>query len=462
MERLCGPLTTRRAESSSRKRSWGFARESHADVHGQVLRARGPGQEGPDAQLLVREGARGARQAPEARRNERHRSCRAQRRRRREEEERELAGIQEVVDRDHERLEQRDREKKAAEQRERQGLTRLTTSTTTTKGADSLAHSARKEGQLARRGKRASRKRTALRDCGCVQGALVLDGLWLGGRLVAQNWEFLEQVGCCCKPPATAHLAMLQSRVGCVVNVTSDVSLYYENDVAADGWLLLCFVADSQVCSQASRLCICECRFQEDWTGDGGGADCFTQVEDSSKADLKQFFSTSSAFIAEQRAAGRAVLVHCREGLSRSPAIVVAHLMQHHSLLLKVSSKQAGCAGSRCERQDALALVEERNGLTRINEGDLIVSSSTTLLSHAQAGFLRQLVELDEELFGAARCALHARLPSAATHEARDSVTLFDAKSRAVAVSYDDMTADEKRAWDEKQVRMRAVLCPKS
>lgn len=142
----------------------------------------------------------------------------------REEEEKELAGIQEVVNRDYERLESKEKERRL---------------------------NALKE-QKAREKKAASR----------AEGSLIVDGLWLGGRLAAQNWEFLEH-----------------NRISCVLNVTSDVTSYYENQEAPTGETFL-----------YRRV----------------------QVEDSEKSDLKQHFAESSSWIAEQLGAGRSVLVHCK------------------------------------------------------------------------------------------------------------------------------------------------------
>lgn len=185
------------------------------------------------------------------------------------------------------------------------------------------------------------------------KGCAILEGLWLGGRLAAQNWDFLEK-----------------NRISCVVNVTSDVACYYKN--------------------------------QESPTGEMFHYRRFL-VEDSEKSDLKQHFVDSSTWIAEQLSAGRRVLVHCREGLSRSPSIVIAHLMQHSQLSF----------------QDALTLVEERNAIIRINEG-----------------FLRQLSDLEEELFGL------------------QTTNFFDPKSRVSEhVCYDDMTPKEKLEWEAKHVK---------
>ncbi len=56
-------------------------------------------------------------------------------------------------------------------------------------------------------------------------------------------------------------------------------------------------------------------------------------------------------FIEEQREAGRAVFVHCRNGISRSGMVVVAHLMVRHG----------SC------REEALTFVRSRRPLVRPN-----------------------------------------------------------------------------------------------
>ncbi|KAL3321151.1 hypothetical protein Ciccas_000184 [Cichlidogyrus casuarinus] len=59
-------------------------------------------------------------------------------------------------------------------------------------------------------------------------------------------------------------------------------------------------------------------------------------VSDNAEADLKPYFGEAIRFIDEARKAGKNVLVHCKAGISRSPAVVMAYLMMRSSLNLKM------------------------------------------------------------------------------------------------------------------------------
>ncbi|XP_023649965.1 uncharacterized protein [Paramormyrops kingsleyae] len=50
---------------------------------------------------------------------------------------------------------------------------------------------------------------------------------------------------------------------------------------------------------------------------------------DSSKQNLRQYFEEVFEFIEEAHQSGRAVLVHCQAGVSRSATVVIAYLMKH-------------------------------------------------------------------------------------------------------------------------------------
>lgn len=55
---------------------------------------------------------------------------------------------------------------------------------------------------------------------------------------------------------------------------------------------------------------------------------------DSCQQNLKQYFEEAFAFIDEAHEANSKVLIHCQAGVSRSPTITIAYLMQHLGLSL--------------------------------------------------------------------------------------------------------------------------------
>lgn len=87
-------------------------------------------------------------------------------------------------------------------------------------------------------------------------------------------------------------------------------------------------------------------------------------VHDEANEDIKQFFPGVIRYISE--CPGR-VLVHCRQGRSRSASCVLAYLMQVHALSLKV----------------AFELLVEKRSCVCVNQG-----------------FAKQLVEFENELRG--------------------------------------------------------------
>ncbi|KAF6776847.1 hypothetical protein AHF37_03149 [Paragonimus kellicotti] len=58
-------------------------------------------------------------------------------------------------------------------------------------------------------------------------------------------------------------------------------------------------------------------------------------ASDRETQDLRPFFNSAFEFIEESRCSGKAVLVHCQAGVSRSPALVIAYLMAHSDLSLR-------------------------------------------------------------------------------------------------------------------------------
>jgi protein-tyrosine phosphatase len=106
----------------------------------------------------------------------------------------------------------------------------------------------------------------------------------------------------------------------------------------------------------------------------------FCKLEDHPNADIYQvfirsapyltnvlkFFHDSSSFIEEAESLKEKVLVHCEEGMSRSPTITIAYLMKCKKMCLK----------------DALLLVKKKR--PRIDPNN---------------GFVKQLIRLEKELY---------------------------------------------------------------
>lgn len=57
-------------------------------------------------------------------------------------------------------------------------------------------------------------------------------------------------------------------------------------------------------------------------------------IEDDEEADINRYFTRTSRFIHNAILNGGIVLVHCMAGISRSPTIVIAYLVQKRKLSL--------------------------------------------------------------------------------------------------------------------------------
>ena len=74
-------------------------------------------------------------------------------------------------------------------------------------------------------------------------------------------------------------------------------------------------------------------------------------IRDTEPAPSLSWLRHQVGFIDEQRKAGRTVFVHCRNGVSRSGMVVVAHLMARHAW----------------SRDEALTFVQSRREIVRPN-----------------------------------------------------------------------------------------------
>lgn len=54
-------------------------------------------------------------------------------------------------------------------------------------------------------------------------------------------------------------------------------------------------------------------------------------VDDLESADISQYFNETNLFILTALSENGKVLVHCAAGISRSPTIVLAYLIEHHN-----------------------------------------------------------------------------------------------------------------------------------
>jgi len=74
-----------------------------------------------------------------------------------------------------------------------------------------------------------------------------------------------------------------------------------------------------------------------------GGAGHHISIEDDGSESMLPHFEPACRFIHEYRQRG-AVLVHCKGGISRSPAMIIAYLMRHEHLSLVDAMAVCSCA----------------------------------------------------------------------------------------------------------------------
>ena len=100
-------------------------------------------------------------------------------------------------------------------------------------------------------------------------------------------------------------------------------------------------------------------------------------IEDNRASDISIYFDRVSDIISGCCEGQRYVLVHCREGVSRSVTLILAHLM-----------KRGHAEGTGMLLREAIEFLKGRR----------------THLVHPNIGFFRQLLKYEEKLFG--KCSL--------------------------------------------------------
>jgi len=111
----------------------------------------------------------------------------------------------------------------------------------------------------------------------------LFDSILLGGRLVAKNDEVLEN-----------------TQISVVVNVTNSVKNYFEGT-----------------------------EFKVEYYR--------VPVEDGRDEPIINYFPNVVEFISKKISENKKVLVHCQEGQSRSPTVIIAWMMSHYKMDLKTA-----------------------------------------------------------------------------------------------------------------------------
>ncbi|XP_049850069.1 uncharacterized protein LOC126320764 [Schistocerca gregaria] len=210
-----------------------------------------------------------------------------------------------------------------------------------------------------------------------LRGQQVVPGLYVGGSLAAQNYEWLRRMS-------------LECRLRCILNVTPTVANYYDESAqeapedAADLQVLSIARAlpDDEsaepTCQKPSKIdnsaTTANCAERDDGALDAPPPSCRLEliyrripIEDSREVDLSPYYDAAAEFIDQAILRGESVLVHCKEGRSRSVSMVVAYLLIKRKWTLK-------------EAIEAIeAVVPDHN----MNDG-----------------FERQLAELEKEVHG--------------------------------------------------------------
>lgn len=172
-------------------------------------------------------------------------------------------------------------------------------------------------------------------------------------------------------------------------------------------------------------------------------------VQDVASARLDRHFEACSSFISEGLAEG-AVLVHCQAGQSRSPTVVIAHLMREKrwtaASALRFVQKKRASVHPNPGFMDQLRALESRLG---IKETDVVAVAEECLASQLTAvGFLAEendaeigedetsavvdaldsvdvQVDVPDDLFGAAETRLRCERFRSRCHRLRSATSLI-------------------------------------
>lgn len=281
-----------------------------------------------------------------------------------------------IMEEEAARAEQRELEAIAAEQRE--------------------FEQARQKRAQAREAQRAAEKRKRIKDLEkrlCGYGELIPGKLYLGNAASAENEEWI-----------------LTAKVTGIVNCTPDIACYFERDHDAtsreseDGGQIITY-------ENSSGECVIEHPHPEYLR---------IPVYDSVNDSISKYFLKAIDFIEQNITSGGAVLVHCREGKSRSASVCAAYLMKSKRLKLT----------------EALEYISENAWTPSIN-----------------LTFLKELMQFEVELYP----ELLGKSSAEEAREDRDSRPEMTELHPGMSEKDLKKLAEQRAAYEKKLARKRAI-----
>ena len=195
------------------------------------------------------------------------------------------------------------------------------------------------------------------------EGKFIIDGLYLGSRFVAKNYDWIN------------------GHVTAILNVSQEVKNYFEGEYVVDlNQSSNHFSEESENKDSSNTQLSSPSRLLN-----------YKRIvcQDATDQNLSQFFSEAISFIENIIKEGGSVLVHCREGLSRSPSTIIAFLMQKkdwsldksYSHLLDCNKKLRINDGFKRQLMQYELSIFNTNSLDFFNKRTTRTSNSTTTLS---------------------------------------------------------------------------------
>jgi Dual specificity phosphatase, catalytic domain len=292
-------------------------------------------------------------------------------------------------------------------------------------------------------------------------GKHIIERLFLGSAAAAGNWEWFCEAGVTAVLNATSSVPNhfegdLLERM-CHQDENSNTSTTSESDASVGQGAINCSPATAETCSPALSSSLPHSSSSSspsssssspsspppscsiapmiladslstpsspmDELPDGGASLPLryhrVRAQDSADQDLLQYFEQCHCFMSEALQSGRCLFVHCREGLSRSPTLVISWLMRARAMSL----------------HDAYEHVLERNYSLRLNDG-----------------FKRQLMHYEQLLRGDDQRSLDFFQ----VKRTRSRVQHYHPKSSPTAMRQRRVRADQKKSARKRKPRRKS------